>query len=267
VTRPDPSAAELLARYYDLDLRDDPGDLDLYLALAARTGGPVLELAVGSGRLAVPLAAAGYQVTGVDLDPAMLARARTAWEHVRGTKGARPSARGSLELIEADLLTIDLPERFGLAFIALNSLFQVGPADLQRAAVANLARQLRPGGVAVVDVELPDAAELATWDGRLMHDWTREDPEAPGISVARLSSARHDPVTASATLSVFYDATDASGAVRRVMRSDRLHLVSVHQLEEAAVAAGLEVEILAGDHQATPLGPFSPRVVLIAVPL
>ena len=54
---------------------DDPGDLPLYLALAERTGGPVLELAAGTGRLAVPLAAAGHEVTAVDNDPHMLARA------------------------------------------------------------------------------------------------------------------------------------------------------------------------------------------------
>ena len=71
-------AAAALARLYDLDLSEDPGDLDLYRALAARTGGPILELAVGSGRLAVPLAAGGHDVTGVDLDAAMLARARAA---------------------------------------------------------------------------------------------------------------------------------------------------------------------------------------------
>ena len=77
-SRTDPATADALARLYDLDLVDDPGDLDLYLALAERTGGPILELAVGTGRLAVPLAAAGDRVTGVDLDPAMLARAAAA---------------------------------------------------------------------------------------------------------------------------------------------------------------------------------------------
>jgi SAM-dependent methyltransferase len=262
-----PSPADLLARYYDLDLQDDPGDLDLYLAMAARTGGGVLELAVGSGRLAVPLARAGHQVTGVDLDPAMLARARSAWERGQRSRASRRSASGSLELIEADLVTLDLRERFGLAFIALNSLFQVGPAERQRAAIATLARHLRPGGVAVVDVELPDAAELASWDGRLVLDWIREDPEAPGTTVMRTSSARHDAVTASTTLSVIYDSTDAAGVVRRVSRTDQLHLIAVSQLKAAAAAAGLEIEQLAGDHQVTPLGPISQRVVLVAVTL
>src|SRR6185369_9158691 len=64
-----------LARLYDLDLVDDPGDLELYLALASRSGGPIVELAVGTGRLAIPLAVAGHEVIGVDDDPAMLARA------------------------------------------------------------------------------------------------------------------------------------------------------------------------------------------------
>jgi len=160
---------------------------------------------------------------------------------------------------------VELGRRFGLAFIALNGLLQVGAAGEQRAALASLARHLRPGGVAVVDVELPDAAELAAWDGRLTLDWMRDDPEAPGTTVTRMSSARHDAVSASTTLSVLYDATDATGAVRRVARTDVLHLATVSQLVDSAEAAGLEVEAVAGDHQVTPLGPFSPRVVLIAV--
>ena len=67
--RRDPDTAAALARLYDVDLLDDPGDIDLYLALAARTGGPILELAAGSGRVAIPLAQAGYEVTAVDIDP------------------------------------------------------------------------------------------------------------------------------------------------------------------------------------------------------
>ena len=45
----DTSVAAALARFYDLDLTEDPGDVDLYLAMAARTGGPILEIAAGSG--------------------------------------------------------------------------------------------------------------------------------------------------------------------------------------------------------------------------
>ena len=62
------TSAEALARLYDLDLAEDPGDVELYRALARRTGGPIVELAVGTGRIAAPLAADGHQVVGVDID-------------------------------------------------------------------------------------------------------------------------------------------------------------------------------------------------------
>ena len=116
----DPAAA--LARLYDLDLGEDPGDLDLLLALATRTGGPVLELAAGTGRLAVPIAAAGFDVTGVDLDPAMLARARLAAD------GAGKAVARRVRLVEDDARTVRLAEAgsFRLAAIPLNSIFLMG---------------------------------------------------------------------------------------------------------------------------------------------
>ncbi len=88
--RPDPATAAALARLYDLDLQDDPGDLDLYLALGDRADGRILELAAGSGRLAVPLALAGHPVTAVDIDRAMLDRGRA---HATAT-GVPPDRAG-----------------------------------------------------------------------------------------------------------------------------------------------------------------------------
>src|SRR5256885_15688772 len=82
------TVAEALARLYDLDLTEDPGDLELYRALAWRTGGPIVELAVGTGRIAAPLMADGHRVVGIDLDPAMLGRARTR-VGIAGPAGAR----------------------------------------------------------------------------------------------------------------------------------------------------------------------------------
>jgi SAM-dependent methyltransferase len=90
---PAETSAEALARLYDLDLQDDPGDLDLWTALAAEADGPVLELMAGSGRIAIPLAEDGHAVTAVDLDGAMLARRRA-----RARLPARRSSSGSPSL-------------------------------------------------------------------------------------------------------------------------------------------------------------------------
>jgi len=252
-------AAAALARLYDLDLLDDPGDLDLYLALASRVGGPVLEVACGSGRLAVPLAAAGYAVTGVDNDPAMLARARTSAE------AAGVPTAGRLRLWEADLRGLDLAEAgtFRLAFIGLNSLFLLRTRAEQAAAVATLAGHLAPGGLVVVDAWLPDAEDLGRFDGRLMLEWIRRDPET-GRRVTKTGAALHDAATGTVRLTAIFEEGDDGTAPARWVREDTLRLVSADELRAFAERAGLEVETVAGGYDLEPLAPGSERAILVA---
>ena len=108
---------EALARYYDLEVADEREDIAMYLALASASDGSVLELACGSGRICVPLAAAGHNVTGVDIDRHMLARARAAWMK---QDAAEPG--GSLSLVQADMTTLALEERFDLVILGFNSI-------------------------------------------------------------------------------------------------------------------------------------------------
>lgn len=254
-------ADRALARLYDLDLVEDPGDLDLYLALADRSGDrPVLELAVGSGRLAVPLVEAGHRVTGVDLDRAMLERARIRAE------ASGPSTAAGLELVEGDLVAVDLPAgpTFGLAFIALNSLFLLSTREAQRAAIATMARHLAPGGIAVVDAWVPDADDLARFDGRLVLEYERLDPET-GLEVTKVAAARYDPAWAIVDLTSVYEEGQPGQPPRRWVRRDRLRLVTPDELTEFAEAAGLGVETVAGDYDLGPLGPGADRAILVAI--
>ena len=251
----DPVAAAL-ARLYDVDLVEDPGDLDLYLALAARADGSILELGVGSGRLAVPLASAGWPVTGVDLDPAMLARAR-------GRAAAAGSLAGRLDLVEGDATAIRLPGRFRLAFVGLNSLLVFGGRAAQAATLRTLAEHLEPGGLAVVDVWLPDADDLARYDGRLILEYARADPET-GRTVVKTSAAFHDAATQTVTLTSIFDEAEQGAAPVRWVRTDRIRLVGADELRALAEAAGLSVETIAGDYQLEPLGPGAERAILVA---
>ncbi len=258
--RVEPTAtARALARLYDLDLIDDPGDLDLYLALAARTDGPVLELAAGTGRLAVPLATAGHAVTAVDIDPAMLERALAR----AIVAGPRIAAR--LELVEADVLDVDLPEAgsFRLAFIALNSLFLLATRDAQRGAFRTIARHLAPGGIAAVDIWLPDPGDLARFDGRMILEYVRPEPET-GHDVTKTATARFDPTTGLVDLTAIYEEGLSGGTVVRWIRRDGLRLVGADELRSMAEDAGLVVEQVGGDYDLDPIGPGSERAVLIA---
>ncbi len=257
--RPDAATAAALARLYDLDLIDDPGDLDLYLALADRADGTVLELAAGTGRLSVPLAAAGHPVTAVDVDPAMLDRGRAR-------AAAAGVEDGRLTFVEADLLGLRLPDagRYGLAFIALNSLMLLASRPAQRDALATLAAHLAPGGLAVIDVWLPDAEDLARFDGRVILEWPRSDVES-GHVVTKAGSAQHDAATGTVTLTSVYEVGPQGAPAMRWVRRDVLRLIGADELAGLAEDAGLQVELMAGGYDLSPLGPGSDRAVLLAV--
>lgn len=248
-----------LARLYDLDLSADLGDLDLYLALAARTNRPIIELAVGSGRIAVPLAAAGHRVTGIDSDVAMLDRARAR------AAGAGAKTARRLSLVRGDLLEPrpDDAGGFGLAILALNSILLLGGPREQRQAVAVMAGLLAPGGIAAVDAWQPLADDLVRFDGRLSLEWLRRDPES-GRDVAKLASAWYEGATRAVTLTTIFDESTPGTAPIRWTRVDALRLLSADELRAHVEDAGLVVEVLAGDYDLSPLGPGAERAILVA---
>lgn len=260
---PAETPAEALARLYDLDLQDDPGDLDLWTALAAEAGGPILELMAGSGRLAVPLAADGHEVTAVDLDAAMLARAG------RRAAAGGPEVERRLDLVLDDVVGLELrddrarPRRFGLAFVALNSILLLPGRSAQLAAWRALADHLVPGGIAAVDAWLPDAHDLARYDGRLHLEYHRADPET-GRWVTKTAAAQHDAATQTVALTTIFEEGDPGQPADRWVRRDVVHLVSAHELRAMAESAGLVVELVAGGYDLEALGPHDDRAVVIA---
>jgi len=144
----DSSYGDAFADVYD-DWYASISDIDATVAtLAALADGrPALELGVGTGRLAVPLAAAGVDVTGVDTSTAML--------DVLAAKGS------AVHAVRGDMVD-DLPEGpFGLVFVAYNTVFNLTSAARQRACFAAVRRVLAPGGMFVVEAAVPDPGRPA----------------------------------------------------------------------------------------------------------
>jgi len=250
--------ADAMARLYDLDLSEDPGDLDLYVALADRDDGPIVELAVGTGRIAVPLAAAGHDVVGVDLDPAMLARAA-----VRAREFG-PGAVQRLALVEGDLVEVEVPGEggFGFAILGLNSILLLAERGRQRRALRRMFDLLAPAGIAVIDTWLPGAEDLVHFDGRVSLEWLRTDPQT-GREVAKLAAAWYDSGSRLVTLTTIFDEAEPGSSPIRWTRSDALRLIGPDELADHATDAGFEVESLAGDYDLSPFAPGSDRAILI----
>ena len=143
----------LHVRSYDSIHNDESsvvrGDTKFYRDLAGRSGGEVLEIGVGTGRVALRLAEAGLQVTGLDASSAMLG--------IAAEKAAAAGLTERLHLEQADMRAFDLsPRRFGLAIVPYRAFQLLLTSDDQVAALAAFRRHLRPDGTLALHLFDPD---------------------------------------------------------------------------------------------------------------
>jgi SAM-dependent methyltransferase len=147
--------------YYGSAYADRLEDVDYYVALAADLGGPVLEYGCGSGRITVPLARIGLEVTGIDRSRPMLAALR------RQLRGEHRALGERITLRCADMRTAKLPRRFPLVLCTFNTLLHLYTRrDLERFC-ARVRAHLRRGGRFVVDASVPDLADLSAEPSRI----------------------------------------------------------------------------------------------------
>ncbi|MXW36447.1 MAG: class I SAM-dependent methyltransferase [Chloroflexi bacterium] len=241
-----------IARFYDLDLEGFNDDLGLYMELVG--GRDVLELGCGTGRVAVPLAAAGSRVTGVDISPAMLAAAR---ERAEGLP---------LRLVEGDMRTLDLGEPFGAVLVPLGGLQHMTTTAEVAAALATVARHLAPGGQAVVDVEAPHPDDWLPGPRPVLQHWTRELPHEPGSqggTVTKLVAVEGRPVESLREVTYHFDVQPPEGPLQRVTQQFTLRIITAGEIELAARLAGLHVAAWHGDYDGAPPREGDDRLIAV----
>jgi SAM-dependent methyltransferase len=136
---------ERAADLYDEWHRDLPGLDDCVERLAELAGpGPVLELGIGTGRVALPLVQRGLEVHGIDSSPAMLAKLR-----------AKPGG-DRVRTVVGDMAEVAVDASYSLVFAVFNTLFALMSQDQQVRCFANVAGRLADGGVFVVEAFVPD---------------------------------------------------------------------------------------------------------------
>jgi SAM-dependent methyltransferase len=142
------SYGEHVADVYDewYRLADTDATVERLAGLAGP--GPVLELAVGTGRVALPLVARGLEVHGIDTSPAMV-------EHLRAKPGGE-----DVTVVIGDMADVPVSGRFSLVFVVFDTFFALPTQDEQVRCFENVARSLLPGGRFVVEGFVPDPARF-----------------------------------------------------------------------------------------------------------
>lgn len=213
-------AGPLYDRTYE-KLRDRSGDRAFYRALARESGGPVLELGCGSGRVLLPIAREGIPCVGLDSSLAMLDAFR------------RKDPPPNLRLVTGTMEGFDFsPEHFPFIFSAFRVFQHLVAVEDQIACLENVRRHLAPGGLFAFDVFAPRLERVAV----------TEEPEAEdarfaldGDEIVRFARARRDLATQTMDLTFRYerrrdgrviDSREARAAMRYFFRYELEHLLA-----------------------------------------
>ncbi len=259
-------SAELAAVYDAVYASTD--DIAFWEATASTAvDGPILELGCGTGRILLPLARAGHEVTGLDLSAHMLdfCRAKVLSEP--------PEVRDRMRLLEADMTSFRLSERFALVFCAFGGFHHLRTVEQQLACLEAARAHLLPGGMLVLDLINPDPApgsslsdsetagptddettaeDLAWTDGRRVRGW------ATVVEQHRAIQCNDCEVT--------YEITEADGTTRRLSETFPMRFVFRYELEHLLARTGFRIVTLYGDYDRSPFVDESLGMIVVAQP-
>jgi SAM-dependent methyltransferase len=237
------------ARWYDATFASRRADAAFYRALARETGGPILELGCGTGRVLIPIAEDGLECTGLDGSPAML----------DGLRAKRPPA--TLHPVLAPLQAFDLgAARFRLVFSAFRPLQHLYTVEDQLACLAAVRRHLAPGGLFAFDVFQPDLARLALAD----EPEYEEDRFADGDDeIVRLARVTRDVATQTQNVTIRFERRRDGAAVGSEVERFRMRWYHRYELEHLLARTGFDVVALYGDFDRRPFDRHAREMVFV----
>jgi cyclopropane fatty-acyl-phospholipid synthase-like methyltransferase len=244
---------DLIAPFYDIEHASFDEDLDMYQNFAELCGGPILELACGSGRVLLPLARHGFEITGVDTSARMLEIA-----HKRVEEAGLASR---CTLIQQDMRTLQTGHKFRLALVALGSFAHITSRKAQQQALAATRSQLVTGGTFIIDISNADARYMEDLGGHVLHQgsWRHED----GTMLTHFVSPAASPDRHLLELTHFYDQHSQGGTLQRTTVTTHLYLFERGEMELLLEQAGFTVKDVYGDHALGPYQLESPRMIFV----
>jgi SAM-dependent methyltransferase len=260
----EPNADEFYAQTYDDSVPDWPGEIDFYRALAAKVksfGGAVLEVACGTGRVAIRLAQDGVNVVGLDLSPEMI--------EVATRKSA---GLGTVRWVEADMRSFQLQEVFNLALIPGHAFQNLNHSQDQAACLECIRHHLSPGGSLVVHLDHMNLENMR-WLGDLcgvkrgVFEAAEQFQHPQSGRQTRATRAwSYEPSTQTAIVRTTWEEVDTAGQIlSRIEREPiQLHCVFRFEMEHLLARVGFVPEAVYGDFFRHELRDDSPGMIWVA---
>ncbi len=244
-----------ISRYYDSEHYDKEEDLPFYSEIAPEEEGKVLVIGSGTGRLALYLAEVGHVVHGIEIEKAMLDRARA--------KVKASHLQDRLRFHAGDALTYALDEKFDLAIIPYNTFMHFLDQESQLKLLKRLRAWLNNGGQLVID--LPNAGEAfgsQDTDSIILERTFLE--QETGHLVMQQSVSRLDRAEQVMEVTWFYDEITDDGTLKRTIVPVTVRYFFAAEITLLLQAAGFQVRAIYGDFDGSPFEDGCPRMIIVA---
>jgi 2-polyprenyl-3-methyl-5-hydroxy-6-metoxy-1,4-benzoquinol methylase len=227
-------------------------DISFYVQQAMASGGPVLELGCGTGRISLPIGRAGIEVMGVDISPKMITQAR------------RKIAGEPVTFRQGDMQKVRLQQKYRMIIMPFRSFQSILSIEQQIETLATVSEHLAPDGIFVFDTIVPDMFALTIDDNRPSH--VRDIP-LPDSGHTLVIYAQNDwsMLEQINHTRVIIDEIDRKGdCIKRFYRDFSLRYTFRYEMEHLLYRCGLRPELLYGDFDGGPVTNESEDLVWLA---
>jgi SAM-dependent methyltransferase len=240
-------------RHYDAMNSDVVADIPFYVEEARRAAGPVLELACGTGRLAIPIAQSGVEIVGLDLSPSMLSYARPKAQQ----------AGVGISFVEGDCRNFELGRKFALIFMAFNSMQLLHDHASLATLFASVRMHLAEGGRFIFDVFNPKMALLARTGDERTFEREYKDPEGKG-TITLEHTMNYDDASQVNRIQWYFSRRGANGE-ERDFRVEDLHMRCLfpQELDLLVRSQGFEIVEKFGNFERKPFASGEQKQVVV----
>ena len=242
------------AQYYDLEYGHKDDDIPFYLEIASKYGSPILEIGVGTGRIAMPLIQAGYHVVGIDSSIQMLRIGKAK------QKQLNTSIQKYLHLIAADMRLFSLNQLFPVCIVPFRTFLHNLTQQDQIRTLNCIKNSLAQNGILVIDLFVPlyEILIKSGWED------TIPEEEFEGKKISVYIKVDHDPVMQLLKIKNTYNEILANGKSRQTQSYMTYRYIFRYEMEILLKLTGFEILEIYSFFNNIPYNYYSGEMIFIA---